>query len=94
LQDRGLPDAQLDRIRIGLNQDLDRFVHVFDAAQKGAFAKKAVIDGHVEAVAIRGKQAIHAGFDAHGMRCPFQNRRARLNIARLIDAGWHTPCPT
>jgi hypothetical protein len=54
-----LPDSQLNGIRRGLNQRVNRFFEAFNAAQKGGFAKKSVVDGDIETMSAAGvKKAI------------------------------------
>ena len=77
LENRGMPDGQLNRIRRSFDQSGDGFLDAFDAGQEAVFVEKAVIDGDIEtAVGDRVEKA----FESEGFQESVKLRRNSLKI--------------
>jgi hypothetical protein len=61
LEEVGLADRELDGVGRGIDQRVDRALHVLDAGEHARLAGDAVVDGHVEApVRVRVEEAVQA----------------------------------
>src|SRR6266540_2304473 len=65
LEQRRLAGRKLDRIRLRLDERLDRAFHVLDPGEERGLTEEAVVDRDVEATAVGGEEPVepdvHAG---------------------------------
>jgi hypothetical protein len=62
LEDIGLADVHLNRIRPGFHEGTHHGGHVFQAIKEGKLVEDTVVDGDIQAAAISAKETIETGF--------------------------------